>query len=440
MRNRFFPGFALISLFLVIAIIIFSISFQEDTTAAPKVPIMYLTLAEASTDDLLSAPKDQTYDLSSLELNASGTITTYQNLTIKGHGNSTWAEDKKPFQIKFSTKTSLFGFKKAKKYLLLANNFDASNLKNAVALELENMLNQNFSLSGEYVDLYINGDYQGLYFLTEKIELGKNRIQLSSQSAILVEHEGLHSHLEDYCYETTDSACLVVKDINDPALESDAMASFLQKYSELESAAKSSDYAKIQELIDVDSFAKYYLLSDFTLNPDAYMSSYFFYQNGPEDKIHLGPGWDFDLSFSTGATQDLNYGIDIFSPYSTGADRAFYGEDVSAAFTTRAGLGESGESESLIMYYLIRIPEFKARVQELYMTYLYGHVNDLLAFINNLIDQIRDSAILNNEKWEREDFDTAADRLKSWVHNRYDYLESYYANRPAIDSSQILAL
>ena len=52
------------------------------------------------------------------------------NMRIKLRGNSTFAADKKPFKIKFDSKQSLFGLDKAKDWVLLANYYDKSNIRN----------------------------------------------------------------------------------------------------------------------------------------------------------------------------------------------------------------------------------------------------------------------------------------------------------------------
>ena len=394
---------------------------QTENVKSPNIPTINIILQDATIEDFNSSTKKQIYGIDDLIVTTDNDTITYKNLTIKGHGNSTWYENKKPFQINFSTKTDLLGLGKAKKFILLANAFDSSHIKNATAYYIEKMLQQDYALNGQFINLYFNNEYYGLYFLTEKVELSKSRIALSDQSAILIEHEGLHANTEPNCYKTRHSTCLVIKDINEDDLKQKAMANFLQKLVELELAAERHDYAKIQEIADVDSFAKYYLISDFTLNPDAYMSSYFFYQDGATDKIHVGPGWDFDLAFSYEPNQGVNYGINYFSPYHTGAKKIFSPDQDEDDIISTAG-----ESESLTMYYLIHTPEFQARVKELYNQYLYNNLDELITHINDIADVIDESAVENNSKWDSKDFFESLEAIKQWITERYNYLDSYY--------------
>ncbi|MBE6541958.1 MAG: hypothetical protein E7672_05880, partial [Ruminococcaceae bacterium] len=54
---------------------------------------------------------------------------------IKGRGNSTWGWPKKPYKLKFETKTSVLGMEEAKKWILLSNYADYSLIRNYVAME-----------------------------------------------------------------------------------------------------------------------------------------------------------------------------------------------------------------------------------------------------------------------------------------------------------------
>ena len=92
--------------------------------------------------------------------------------SIKGRGNSTWTADKKPYNIKFSKKTDVLGMGKASKWSLLANHFDASLLRNSVALDLAKAFGLPFTSEYRMADLYANGEYQGNYIIVESVEVG----------------------------------------------------------------------------------------------------------------------------------------------------------------------------------------------------------------------------------------------------------------------------
>lgn len=413
-RNSFLHIGIILIFLMVIFLIPASISRQG---TADALPIFNIYLGDTDPISIANGDKDIKYPNNVLSINNHSGVKRYDAVEIKGRGNSTWLQNKKPYQIIFNQKIDLFNMGAAKKWILLADYFDPTHLKNDLAFYLEKLLDQEYAINGQHVELYIDNTYQGLYYLTEKIEIGENRINLNSPLGIIVEHEGLHADTETCYYSLTDT-CLIVKDSVSELNAQLAVESFLKHFISLETATMAKDYQTVTSLIDIDSFAKYYLLSNFTLNPDAFMSSYFFYQDGPDDKIHVGPGWDFDLAFSTN-NQEVNYGINFLSPYNT--NKHFLNETiVNQYFNT------DGSSESAIIYNLLKIPEFQARISEIYSTTIKNHIEDIINHLDSQASFIRDCAILDNEMWELDDFDQSIANLKDWVLARYEYLNSYY--------------
>lgn len=105
-------------------------------------------------------------------------------LLVKGHGNYTFrAFNKKPFRLKFSKKVQPLGMKKSKQFLLLAAADDAHGaLTNLTGYELSRRLGLAWTPGAVPVELVFNGDYRGLYFLTEKIKVEKNRVNIVEQN------------------------------------------------------------------------------------------------------------------------------------------------------------------------------------------------------------------------------------------------------------------
>ena len=97
--------------------------------------------------------------------------------TIKGRGNSTWAADKKPYSLELVTKEDLLGMGAAKKWILLANSDDPSNIGNKMGYEFAAATGDTYAPACQWVDLYLNGEYAGLYLLTERNEVDPQRKQ-----------------------------------------------------------------------------------------------------------------------------------------------------------------------------------------------------------------------------------------------------------------------
>lgn len=66
----------------------------------------------------------------------------------------------------------------AKKWILIANAFDNTLLRNTTAFAIAKLLNLAYTPDAQYVDVYANGNFLGNYLLTEKIEVGKNRVSV----------------------------------------------------------------------------------------------------------------------------------------------------------------------------------------------------------------------------------------------------------------------
>ena len=106
---------------------------------------------------------------------------------IKQRGNSTrlWY-DKKPYRIKFQEKTEMLGLAANKDWVLLANFRDPTNLMNALAFDIaREMGNFNFVNANRFVEVEINGDYKGLYQLTEQVEQAENRVNVAADGVLL---------------------------------------------------------------------------------------------------------------------------------------------------------------------------------------------------------------------------------------------------------------
>ncbi|CAN5434208.1 hypothetical protein BH10ACT5_BH10ACT5_10540 [soil metagenome] len=253
---------------------------------------------------------------------------------LKGRGNYTWNLEKKPYQIKFPATTNVMGMGAAKTWILLANHADASLMRNKVALDFAETIGLPYTPASRWVDVRINGEYQGNYLITEKVEVKKNRADLSDPQAILAELDNNYGVYEDYFFRSdATNTVFTLKDAksgvddlpdgvprNTPGYLSpdtqagwDDMKASLNK---LDAAlhATNPDWALISSLIDVDSFVKYYFVFEVTENPEIVASSVFFYKNGPTDKIHAGPVWDFDSAlFNYDKSEHL--GADTSSDY-----------------------------------------------------------------------------------------------------------------------------
>lgn len=410
--------------FFVISVTIYKISkfLLTSLNSSPDFPKIEIFLSEVSLEEIHAEPKDIKYPGNTVIFTTNNHPTTFENVEIKGRGNANWNQYKKPYQIKFSDKVSLFNLAASKKWILIGNYIDRSYLRTDIAYYLERMLTENYALNGNFAELYIDDVYQGLYYISEKIEIKKSRINLQDDYGIIVELDNLHADDNTCHYTAINKHCITVHDIVNQDNLASATDNILETLSQLESTVSQNDFTKISDLIDVDSFVKYFLLSEFTVNSDAYSSSLFFYKDGKNDKLHVGPGWDFDFSLAN--TLWGSDGLDRESFFSPSTDTAL--KDYHTSFKQDPTKSHAN-SITTLFYNLIDLPEFKARVKTVYQETLSGKKTELLNYIKNQANYIREAALRDAKRWKlQENFDDEVNHLIDWISQRYDHFETTY--------------
>lgn len=217
---------------------------------------------------------------------------------FKVRGNLTAILDKKPFKLSFDEPIEMFGMAPAEKWNLLANATDGSYIRNKLVLDLANSVTDAYEPDGEFVELYLNGGYQGLYLLTEAAEIDENRLDIPAEDNFLLEMELDFRQEENATYVTTERGQLFEIETEGKVSkkEEEQVQEFLN---EIESALFSEtgiSGTPLRELIDLESWAEAWLIQEISGDHDTGIASQFAYMpSNPEDmKLHAGPVWDFD--------------------------------------------------------------------------------------------------------------------------------------------------
>lgn len=266
--------------------------------------------------------------LSITEQDETKVILDSKAMGIKLRGNSTKSALKKPFKIKFDKKQSLFGLKAAKKWVLLANYYDKSNIRNYLAYLTANKLTcLGFQPSSIFVDVYLNNNYYGLFLLCEQMEENKGRVDIEDKvsanglSSFFLEvderikdeykdgegkayfyfpFEGKSSYYFSFKYPSYDDYLEYIEK-NDEKNISKYNNDISWLYEFLSNALYSPNYT---DYLDISSFIDYYLVEEFFKNVDVGSTSQFYYIDSSLENIKLtaGPVWDFDIA--SGAVDD----------------------------------------------------------------------------------------------------------------------------------------
>ena len=231
----------------------------------------------------------------------------------------------------------------------------------------------------------------------------------------------LHRDTED-CIDTNSGVCMTIKDTvadedEEAEIRDRAVKAFMDDYNKYEAAVRAKDYEALSEIVDVESLAQYFIISEFSVNPDAYVSSLYFYKDGFDDKIHAGPVWDYDYAFANrgwvwGKEGDEN----IYSPYTTAVFRQ------STEPKTEAEEGAIAAE----FYKLIDMPEFQEEVKKIFKEKLSGRGEELVKWLTERAELIKEETLADAEKWGFEGVEEDTEELIDWVRRRFDYFEYTY--------------
>lgn len=236
-----------------------------------------------------------------------GTI-SYQSgtdyMNIRGRGNSTWSYNKKPYNIKLNTRTSILGMPKHKRWCLLANYIDRTLMRNAVAFELAKMTSMDWTPNGRFVELILNGKPLGNYYLCEAIRIDKNRVNINEMSVNDIQGEAIEGgyllELDSY-YDATwkfktsyYSMPVNVKQPDDDEFNSQQLAYIKSYYNAGEKQLYNGSVSGFAEYFDMNTLIDWYLLNEAIYNSELNhpKSSYMHKDKG--GKLHMGPAWDHD--------------------------------------------------------------------------------------------------------------------------------------------------
>ena len=237
---------------------------------------------------------------------------------IRGRGNASWGLLKKPYRIKFDEKVSLFGEQKNKSWVLLAMYDDISALKDKLAFTMADAIGTDvFVPSYHYVELYINGIYNGLYLLTDQVDENDGRAGVKEKFTaddvevpFLVE---LDAYAPDEGVEGVDwfsvaGNAYAIKYPEADERYTEEQFEYIKKYiSDVDSACREGSLEKLSALVDVDSFIDFYLVQESMCQAEINWKSVYMYKS-KDGLMKMGPIWDFGWSAmgpSTGDHRDV---------------------------------------------------------------------------------------------------------------------------------------
>ena len=284
--------------------------YQIDLTKFTGLPIINLI-----TDGSVQIDSKEDYVEGDVSLDGRRDFESLTDLSMKirGRGNSTWfIHPKKPFQMKLSDKSEFLGMPEDKKWLFLAEYSDKTMLRNTIAFELGYMSNLDWTPAGEFAEVYLNGEYNGTYNITQKVEESDNRVALGDTGYLLELDQLDRIDPDDVYFQSTVTERFIIN-IKEPDLDygSEEFRYIENLIAEFEEALFGANFQDenigYKNHINLESFIDWYLISEITKNVDSRWFSSIYLNVMPGEKIKMGPLWDFDLAFGNTDYADTQY-------------------------------------------------------------------------------------------------------------------------------------
>ena len=397
-----------------------------------------------------------------------GSIYSGELKQIKARGNSTFTyADKKSYQIKLNTASDLLGNQEqVKTWVLLASYFDATQMHDKLMKDLATKLGLAYTASCNWVNLYYDGEYRGVYLLSEKNSVGAASVAITdmeeaykaqnpsygdnmstdlSQNAYGQQFQytkGLQEpanitggYLIELNHNMWDEASGfktrqgVAFNVKSPEWCGEAAMKYISEYYQaFEDAVYATDDAGaytgynastgkyFYDYVDMDSLVKVFLLQELSLNCDGFISSVYFYKDA-DGKMFAGPIWDQDMTFGTGWTK-----------------------------TNAADI----EDYHYLAKALIQIPAFKTAVAEYYSSTFAPAVREWLGNNGTIAHQynlLKDSAAMNYKLWDfirvgdpkadghiwrGASYESVVADMTSWIDARLSVMDKRFAQQTTL--------
>ena len=331
-------------------------------------------------------------------------------LSVKGRGNSTWTQfPKKPYALKLDGKSEILGMPRHKRWCLLANWMDRTMIRNDVAFEISRRTGLDWTPSGRFVELILNGSHVGNYYLCEQIKVDENRVNIASLGKKVTEGEELTGGYLMECDLWYDEDFKFMSPIHnvpwqfkDPDEINEAQFNYMYDYvSRFEAALFQDDRYAAREYLDYiepESFVDWWIVNELAQNSEINQpkSAYIYKDRG--GKLKAGPVWDFD--WGTFVPKDKYNYVAMGQKYYF--HRLFQDKEIRRMIKERWNSFKGG---------LATIPDYVDAISS--TLYASDAINSLMWPINR--DTNQDETLSYHD---------AVERLKKAFREKYDWLDS----------------
>ena len=350
------------------------------------------------------------------ECPASGTKEAPLTLSVKGRGNWTWTGfNKKPYRLKLAAGEPLLGMKKSKHFVLMAGADDNLGfMRNPLGYELSRRMNLAWTPDCRPLEVVLNGDYIGLYFLTENIRVDEDRVDVTKQADCsdddvtggwLVEVDNYYTdpHIS---VKVTDKSQDIWITYKSPEVLSAAQEDYLQRqFDAIRDAVYNKDRSSTEweNLIDMYAMARVYVVREILQDEEGFHGSFYLHkESGNDSKWVAGPVWDFGNAYDN--------------------NRYKY-------------IWDHPKFECFFIDQIYQFPHFQEAVKNVFGDFYREEYSSIDHFIDSFAASISSAAVSDYSRWPQygsENLTAKASTIKSYLHDKMDWLAKQWGTTGSV--------
>ena len=399
------------------------------------------TLSIHVQDNIKPVTRGEDHESQSVLIYEGGTMVQEYPVLFRVRGNYSSMPENKAYRIKYNDGKSHHVMKggnnesptKCKKWVLINSYRDKTLMRNPVTWAMSKRAEMSWTPWSQVVDLVVNGDYRGTYTLADAVTTDANRIDITEMTENDIDEETItggyfvevdnNAYREPYWFNSTYGNPITVHDPDEDIIQPEQFRYIRNAWNNMERTVFSSAYTDPEKgqrsVLDMESFLRYFLTSEFNGNTDMLCQVFMYKQRG-DDHFYTGPVWDAELALENDQnTYPANDRMDwTYKVRDTGNWTQFVGRVLSD-------------------------PSVIAELQGMWVKLRRkGAFNpdDVAADVDSLRKEVRASARLNFIRWPYLNqwidlnprvpgsWEAEVDRVRDFVYNRVAWMDEMLSN------------
>lgn len=336
-----------------------------------------------------------------------GPTSSVMELKVRGRGNSSAKMPKYGLKLEFNEKQAMFGMPQNRDWALVANYGEKTHVRNHMIFRLSEWLGASYTPKDQFVELYLNRKYMGLYLFTETVKVGKNRVNIPKEEYSFLFEKEDSQKLDSPFVHTEQGRSYHIK--SPKKLTEESQKTLQNRLNHFEHYLVKENYGgddSIDGWIDLESYLLQYWLQEYSKNEDGNFSRSIFMTWQPNQPFHFGPIWDLDLGFG-----NQSY------PVNRGAE----GWYIRKGQWHRYIFKDREIRLQATQYWKEHREQFRALIDSIPL-----YVNEIRHAIDN--EYKRWPILKNTENWALKkpygSYEEAVEDLKDWTAKRFQWIDS----------------